>query len=273
MRFTRALLALAATLSLVAGIAPEAWGTHVATVSSRDILLTEPNQHITDVNSSGKWLLVRDPYWHAARKVYVYHHKGGQFTVRRSVVNDGSGHVAGYPDVLRGCIWQVCTASSHLPKRVGSIRSLRMTWHTRQRATGVWNAATDIWFGKHRHARDGSATRNGAELMIWLNKRHMGRHGDTGPIFKIAGIRWHFWLWRTCDRSGNTSACWNYIAFHAVHPRWRVNNLDIKAFIRFCEHHHHIIKPWWYLQSVGAGFEIVKGGRGLATTKFNTTVR
>jgi hypothetical protein len=146
-------------------------------------------------------------------------------------------------------------------------------------ARGIWNAAYDIWLGKKAFNRDGSSTRSGAELMVWPNYS-VSYAGN--PIVKIDGRRWYFMHWRTCDhvrdkrhKGGVPAAdatCFNYISFRAVHRTWRVNNLDLNAFIRWPIRHHRLIRPTWWVEGVGTGFELWRGGVGLGTVKFTVSL-
>jgi hypothetical protein len=54
--------------------------------------------------------------------------------------------------------------------------------------------------------------------------------------------------------------------------RRKIDDLNLKAFL---DHSRRLdlIEPRWWLQSVGAGFEIWSGGRGLASTQFNVALR
>ena len=40
-------------------------------------------------------------------------------------------------------------------------------------------------------------------------------------------------------------------------------------FIRWCIRHGHLVRWRWWVTSVHAGYELVSGGKGLATTYFN----
>ena len=264
----RVLILCLAVLAMLGAVPAVALGTTTAGTT-----LCGRNQHLLVHNAHGEAFYVRNPYWHGIGETCISNARGGaNFTVRRVALPDGSGKVNGYPDILRGCIWLICTPHTNMPLRTRAVRSLHLTWHTRQGVPGIWNAATDIWFGKHRDGPDGRATRDGAELMIWLNSRHVGGHTDTAPVVKIDGIRWHFWHWHTCDRVSGTGACWNYVSYRMVQPRWKVDELNVKAFIQHAEL-HHLVRPDWWLQSVGAGFEIWRGGLGLATTQYNVSLR
>lgn len=255
----RAMLALLA-VGLVIGICAVA---RAATAS----LLCGANEHRFLTGQDGRSYLLRNPYWRGTGEACIRSTGHGNFKVVRTPKPDG--HVTSYPDVMRGCIWQVCTERTAMPAQIRDIRWLHSTWHTRENARGTWNAAYDIWIGRHKHNRDGSATRDGAELMIWLN-----HHGACCALryahkFRIERRWWWLQTWRACDSKINI--CWHYIQFRLVHPRWRVDNLDLKPFVRLSER-KHLIQPRWWMQSVGAGFEVWSGGVGLTSTKYRVTM-
>jgi hypothetical protein len=223
--------------------------------------------------------ILRTPHWRGKAGSVCVHTSGhAQFRIIRVPRTDG--HVNSFPDIITGCNQWVCTPHSKMPIQVRRIRILRSTWWTRGGARGIWNAAYDIWLGKKPFNADGTSTRSGAELMVWPN---YSESYAGNPIVKIDRRRWYFMHWRTCDdaRDGHHHGgvppadvtCFNYISFRAVHRTWRVNNLDLRAFIRWSVHHRHLIRPTWWVEDVGAGFELWRGGVGLSTTKFRVALR
>jgi cellulose 1,4-beta-cellobiosidase len=222
--------------------------------------------HHNHVVVGGTYML-RDPYWRGTGNTCITQQRLG-FTVtktpRRTTPRE---FVTTFPDIYRGCIWNMCTPKTNIPIRTSRIHHVRTRWHTVQRSGGTWNAAYELWFGKHRQTQ-GHA--DGAELMVWLN--HHGaccvlrRHA---PIVRIDGYRFYVQSWRPHDPLYHVS--WNYIQFRMIHPRWHVDHFDLKPFIRYAERHHWI-RPTWWLENVGAGFEIWHGGIGLRTTEFRAVV-
>jgi hypothetical protein len=221
------------------------------------------NGHEVVHNHGGTQLVVRNAYWLGQRPqcLKVLSHYTNFEVVQRAGF-DPSGRVVAYPDILRGCIWHVCSPKAHLPRRVSRLGHPEATWHTRVNATGTWNAAFDIWFGKKRMIT-GQAT--GAELMIWLNY-----HGGCcalqpgAPIVRIEGHRYWLSHW-TAFHNGKS---WNYIQFRRVRRTWRVNNLKLNPFIHRIEHLGLLKKRWW-MENIQAGFEIWNGGQGLTTRAYN----
>jgi hypothetical protein len=111
---------------------------------------------------------------------------------------------------------------------------------------------------------------DGAELMIWIN-----HHGACcvlqrrAPIVRIDGYRFYLSHWRHYSPRWHVS--WNYIQFRLVHPRSRVDGLQLKPFI-----HRSVrlglARPAWWLENVVAGFEVWSGGRGLATRHYSVSM-
>src|SRR5581483_4801243 len=88
---------------------------------------------------------------------------------------------------------------------------------------------------------------------------------------RVDGRTWQLSHWRATDRSLGRpydGIKWNYIQFRLVHPRWKVNNIDLRKFVGVAVR-RGLVRPQWWIENVEAGFEIWKGGVGLATTKFS----
>jgi Glycosyl hydrolase family 12 len=168
--------------------------------------------------------------------------------------------VKAFPDIYRGCSWGVCSASSNLPRRVSALNAPIATWYTSENAAGTWNAAFDIWFTK---SEETTGQANGAELMIWLNTHNYGRPRAGTPTVWVGHHKYWMVHWVPC----HNGACWNYIQFRRVHPTWGVKRLRIGPFISRAER-HGLIRSWWWMENIEAGFEIWSGGTGLATKWF-----
>lgn len=225
------------------------------------------NEHLP-VHAMGGGLTyqVRNPYWRGTGKACIETTRGAGFTVLRTP-RPGDNVVA-FPDIFRGCIWGICTPDHSFPIRASHVHKLYGSWYTREGASGTWNASFEMWFGKQRLVNDHA---NGAELMVWLN-----HHGACCALargykrLRIDGRTWLLTHWRATDHSVRTRHSgmkWNYIQFRLVHPRWKINHLDLKKFITISIRRGLIRRSWW-MENVGAGFEIWRGGVGLATTRF-----
>jgi hypothetical protein len=186
------------------------------------------------------------------------------FTVTRSAAHTRGYEPVAYPFALYGCSWGLCTPHSPLPARLGKVRAATASWYLRARAPGRWNAAFDVWFGRHRSARNGQA--QGAELMIWLNARHYP--AGRARTIRVDHRRWYVYHWRTSFRGAH----WNYIQIRAVRPTSHVSKLALLPIIRRVQR-MGLIKRWWWMLNIESGFEIWRGGRGLATRWFAADVR
>lgn len=224
------------------------------------------NQHLLVHNRAGQSFYIRNVYWQGVGRACIRSTGFATFEVVRTP--RGNGKVTTFPNIMAGCIWQICTPRTQMPVRVRRISRLHSTWHTRRGASGVWNSAYDLWFGRHRRAPNGNFSRGGAELMIWIN--YHGFKTNTHRVVKVAGRLWYLNHWHACDQ--RIRVCWQAVHFRAVHPRWGVTHINLKRFIARCEHLHLIERRWW-LETVGAGFEIWANGRGLGTTRFSVSLR
>jgi cellulose 1,4-beta-cellobiosidase len=252
---------IAAAGALV-GVSPAAaWPGNAAT-RHRTIICKSNGSLIAHTRQAGTGYVVRNAYWLGQRPQCITNRGNlSNFRVVQRPGYDPAGRVVAYPDIFRGCIWNICSPQADLPRRVSALGRPRATWHTSEHATGTWNAAFDIWFGKKRMV---TGQADGAELMIWLNE-----HGGCcalqqgAPKVLIDGQLWWLSHW-TAHHNGKS---WNYIQFRRVHRTWHVNNLKLYPFIRRIEH-LGLVRPGWWIENIEAGFELWNGGRGLATTKY-----
>ena len=186
------------------------------------------------------------------------------FSVTSSAASSRGPDPAAYPYVFYGCSWGLCTDKSVLPAPVTRVRAASASWTIATRAPGRWDAAFDIWFGKHRSAYRDQAT--GAELMIWLNARN--DPATPAKTFEADHRRWYVYHW--VARLGTRH--WNYVQVRAVHPTTSVSGLNLLPVIRHVEGMGLIRRDWWML-NVESGFEIWTGGTGLATKSFSAHIR
>jgi cellulose 1,4-beta-cellobiosidase len=230
--------------------------------------LCDHGEHRIVYSASGIAYQVRNAYWRGTRTMCITN-RGlrPNMTVVKRPGPDPGGLLSAYPDIYRGCLWHVCSPNARIPIQVSRIKRLQSTWHTRQDARGDWSATYDLWFGK-REMITGQA--DGAELMIWLN-----RHGACCPLHKhaptvkVSGYKFRLQHWRAYNAQFGVG--WNYIQFRLVHPRRRVDHLRLMPFVTAAIHRGLIRRTWW-LENVTAGFEIWRGGEGLATTRFSVSM-
>jgi hypothetical protein len=203
--------------------------------------------------------VVKNDNFGGHRECLVVRGRWPNFTVTHSPVPTWHAKPQAYPFILRGCSWGTCSADSGLPRRVQTLRRPQATWDTTQVPHGRWDAAFDIWFGRHPMS---TGQARGAELMIWLSARRIGVPART-PVVHIDHARWYLEHWRAC----HLGDCWNYLQFRRVQPVLRVHRLRLQPFIGRGEKRGWI-RPGWWLENIEAGFELWQGGRGLATDRF-----
>ena len=202
--------------------------------------------------------------WHSNANQCITTDGTASFTVTNSAIaNSLHGAPGGYPLIYRGCHWGACTPDSGLPIRVSSIRAgtVVTSWRTTQPGgSNRYNVTYDIWFNRTPTT---SGQPDGAELMIWLN-----RHGPipAGPLVaggvSIDGRSYDVYL-----HQGR----WNLITYLMTTGATSVRQLDLWPLVADSVSRGYI-QPSWYLISVESGFELWRGGTGLATNSFSVKV-
>ena len=175
------------------------------------------------------------------------------------------GSPGGYPFIYRGCHWGACTSGSGLPIPVAGIHpgTVTTTWRTAQPgASNVYNVAYDIWFNRTPTT---SGRPDAAELMIWLNTS--GAIQPAGvPIatgVSIGGRSYNVWL--------RQHTGWDTVTYWMTSPTTAVRNLDLQPLVADAISRGYLPGSS-YLISVEAGFEMWRGGTGLATRSFSVNV-
>jgi cellulose 1,4-beta-cellobiosidase len=213
---------------------------------------------------------VRNDFWGTGAMCMSNSGKQTNFTVTEAGHNLQRGAVMAFPYIFTGCSWGICTKGSGLPAKASTLKDPESSWSINANAGGVWDASYDLWFSRHRIV-NGQA--KGAELMIWLNSSNIPPFSKKHLLW-IDGAQWYFVTWKTPPRGGLT---WRYIQFRRVHPTSQVKNLNLGAFIRAAEQIKAprvqgggpLVQPDWWLMNIEAGFELTKGGAGLATNSFS----
>jgi Glycosyl hydrolase family 12 len=261
--------ALAAAALLTALPAQAATGRHpvITTISHRDA------HRVVD----GRFVIRNDVFGPAPEHETITNvNLWANFIVTRSTARSRTSEAWAFPDIFYGCAWNTCSPGTRLPLRVSSAMRARATWSIRARAGGLWNAAYDLWLMRSRHI---SGQAHGAEIMIWLRTSYVTPPGWR-PVVRIDGTRWYFQTWRACVRpaigtvvpaTGQPSGCWRYVQFRRVVPTDYVRNLPLGPFFAFAER-HRLASPRWWFTSIEAGFEIWRGGLGLATLRFRASI-
>jgi hypothetical protein len=206
---------------------------------------------------------IRNDYFGSKRQCISNAGDWANFQVVKSGANSHNAENQAFPEIFYGAAWGVVSPGSQLPRHVYNTTDPEVTWHTSENAGGMWNAALDIWFGRHKLI---SGQAKGAELMIWINTRKFPVPAGA-PEFTIDRTKWWFHHWRACNSHG----CWNYTQFRRVDTTWDLDRLRLAPFFQLLEN-AHLLDSRWYLWNVSAGFEIWRGGRNLSTTRFWTRV-
>jgi hypothetical protein len=210
------------------------------------------------VSVAGGKYIVQQNEWNSRREQCIGVSGTSWTLTTASFHRTTAGPPATYPSIYKGCHWGLCSAGSRFPIRVGRLTTARSTWTTSQVATGAYNVSFDIWTN---NTPSTAGQPNGSEIMIWLASRGGVRPaGSKAGAVTIGGASWEVWIARM---SG-----WNYIAYRRATGTAAVRDLHVGAFIRDSVRRGSTRKAW-YVIDAEAGFEIWKGGRGLATKSFS----
>ena len=183
------------------------------------------------------------------------------FTISSSFTKTPVRGVQAYPHI---------SVSNFRPTELSKVGGEATTWSTTQQTTDgrtavdAWAADTDDWITRTR-----TATTPRAELLIWLNRKGPAGFYKTpvhNPVYRIDGANWYLVTWAP---SGKRT--WTYIQFRRVRPATSARAMAMAPFIRAAEK-AGLLKPWWWQQSIEAGFEIWSGGRGLAVRSFSASL-
>ena len=184
-----------------------------------------------------------------------------------SVDNATNAAPGGYPSIYAGCHWGNCThggLGAH-PVQVTRLTiggTVTTSWKTRQPGgSAAYDAAYDLWFNRTPAA---AGQPDGAELMVWLN-----HHGPVQPFGSqvgtatIGGVLYQ--VWEGAQSWGDT------ISYVMASPATSVSNSDVGALAADAVRRGYI-RTSWYLIDVEAGFELWRGGAGLATGSFSVNL-
>ena len=188
----------------------------------------------------------------------------GNFSITSSNHNKPlNGPPAAYPSVFKGCHWGNCTNTtrSGMPKQISTLLNANTSWTTVQPSAGVYSVAYDLWLNKTPTA---TGQPNGAEIMIWLNKRgNIQPAGSFKKTVSVNGTTWDMWV-------GNNNGV-NVISYVRTAGVTSVCNLNIKTFLNDAKSRGYV-QSTWYLIAVEAGFEIWQTGVGLQSKSFSVLV-
>jgi hypothetical protein len=233
-------------------------GTHTATTLSA----------MQSTPIAGEAYAVDNDEWgSSAQENVVISGNTGFMVASSSIRNVTNGAPGGYPSIYSGCHWGNCTRGGLgvNPVPVNALThpgTVTTSWTTSQPdGSAAYDVAYDIWFNQ-TPATTGQP--NGAELMIWLN-----HHGPVQPFgspvgaASINGVS--YLVWEGAQPWGVT------VSYVMASPATSVRNLDIGGLAANATSRGYIKKSW-YLIDVEAGFELWRGGAGLATKSFSVKV-
>ena len=244
----------------------------IATVT----VLAAGNAHATTTPLSGTQsrpvaggaYTVQNNEWGSGAPQSITTNGNAGFAVTNSSINDATNAApGGYPSIYAGCHWGNCThgglgAHPVQVTRLTTPGTVTTSWKTRQPGgSAAYDVAYDLWFN-HTPAATGQP--DGAELMVWLN-----HHGPVQPFGSqvgtatIGGISYQ--VWEGAQPWGDT------ISYVMARPTTSVSNLDVGALAVDAVRRGYI-RTSWYLIDVEAGFELWRGGAGLATDSFSVNL-
>ena len=217
-------------------------------------------QHVAAFGAHGVRLVVRNDNYGGRGECLANTNRWSNFAVATSAARRDGAEPAAFPNIFYGCSWGICSPGTGLPRRLSRLHNPVTSWYTAGRPAGRWDVAYDIWFARTRHT---SGQDRGAEIMLWLRSKGLGRPGGHGLL--IDHRRWQLEHWFTSNRT--SSARWPLIIFRMIHQRGYVKHLALMPFFRRAEALGLLNRHWW-LTAVEAGFEVWRGGAGLRTKSF-----
>jgi hypothetical protein len=261
-RKRRSALATASCATLVATVAVTVLAAASAQAAAKPLTGTQSTSVAGGVDR------VQNNEWGSSEPESVTTDGHADFTVANSKISNATnGAPGGYPSIYSGCHWGSCTRGGLAANPVNVSKlfhpgSVTTSWSTTQPGGSAYDVAYDIWFNQAPTTTDQP---NGAEMMIWLN-----HHGPVQPFgarvgtATIRGVGYQVW-------EGQQS--WgNVVSYVMARPTTSVSNLDVGAVTADAVSRGYIQKSW-YLIDVEAGFEIWRGGAGLATNSFSVNVK
>ncbi|HEX3335029.1 MAG TPA: hypothetical protein VHS54_01125 [Jatrophihabitans sp.] len=126
---------LAAMAVLIVGLpavsGADAYGLGVTTVPTT---ICGHNDHLLVHNPGAKFYQIRDAYWRGIGPTCI--RSLGEVAGFRVTRTAKPLNGLSYPNIMRGCIWNICTPGDELPVKLSNLRSANSTWHTTERAGG-----------------------------------------------------------------------------------------------------------------------------------------
>jgi Glycosyl hydrolase family 12 len=190
------------------------------------------------------------------------------FTVANSSIDEAiNGAPGGYASIYQGCHWGKCSSGglTAMPVKVSDLAPGKVTtsWSTIQPGgSNAYDATYDIWFNRTPTT---SGQPDCAELMVWLN-----HGGGVEPIgsqiassVSIGGRSYN--IWQGPQPWGDT------VTYEMTTGITSVTGLDVGTLAQDAVRRGYLSESC-YLIDVEAGFELWRGGAGLATTSFSVSI-
>ena len=251
--------ALSVALSGLAGLLLGSAGAEAATIT----LCHEQTASVAD----GRYTVASNEFGSGARECITTAGKAMFAVADSAIVNAANGPPGAYPSIYQGCHWGRCSSGllAATPVRVSSLNAGRVTtsWSTKQPGgSSAYDVAYDIWFNKTPAT---SGQPNCAEMMVWLN--HNGGVRPFGSqVASSATIGGHAYnVWE------GQQPTWKTITYDMTAPAASVSRLDVGTLARDAVSRGFLPRSC-YLIDVEAGFELWRGGDGLATRSFSVRV-
>jgi hypothetical protein len=197
--------------------------------------------------------------WNSTATDCITMNDGPGFTVTATNFDLSGGAPATYNSLWRGCHWGNCTSNNPFPIQESNIASASTAVNITQPGGYMNDAAYDIWFDT---ASSTSGQPNGTEIMIWINEQ-----GGATPFggyvanVNIDGLNWNVYDGRQTS--------WNVITYEATTGQTSTN-LNLLPFFSDAVSRGQLQPSWWLLD-VEYGFEIWRGGDGLAVDSFSVS--
>ena len=247
------LLAVATTATLVGALTIAAGTAQAATTT----LCSSQTASV-----AGGAYTVENNEWNSSASECVTTDGNADFTVANSAIsNSTSGAPGGYPAIYDGCHWGSCSTGAGLPLQVSRLTTGAVTtsWNTTQTGTGAYDVAYDIWYNQTPTT---TGQPNAEEMMIWLN--HNGSVQPSGSVVasnvSIGGHTYNVW-----EAQDST---WKDVSYVMTSGTTSVTNLDVDLLAADSVSRGYM-NDSDYLIDVEAGFELWRGGAGLATKSFS----
>jgi cellulose 1,4-beta-cellobiosidase len=218
--------------------------------------------------AGGGTYIVQNNEWGSSASECISADGNADFRVANSAISNATnGAPGGYPSIYQGCHWGSCSAGglTSTPIQVSNLSTGRVTtsWSTSQPGgSNAYDVAYDIWFNKTSTT---GGQPNCTELMVWLN--HNGGVQPFGSVIasnvSVGGHTYN--IWNGQQGFGNT------ISYNMTSGTTSVSGLDVGALAQDAVNRGQLSRSC-FLIDVEAGFELWRGGAGLATNSFSVNV-